>query len=67
MLPLRSYFRTGTLGEGGFGSVMTVYDEDGVEFAAKRFDTDEGDLEQGTCREIGILRLLTARRGIPEP
>eukprot|EP00392_Amoebophrya_sp_AT5.2_P005818 g5828.t1 len=38
---------------------MLVYDNDGVEFAAKRFEeSEEGDLDPGVVREIAMLRLL---------
>ena len=39
----KEYFRASKLGEGSFGSVITVYDEDGGEFAAKVFDQDEDE------------------------
>eukprot|EP00966_Prymnesium_polylepis_P268764 6209127-Prymnesium_polylepis.1 len=34
-LPTRAYYRAGTLGEGSFGAVCCVYDDEGNEFAAK--------------------------------
>ena len=34
-LPARAYYRAGTLGEGSYGSVACVYDDDGNEYAAK--------------------------------
>lgn len=42
-LPERSYYRAQTLGNGAYGTVCVVYDDDGAEFAAKTFweETDE--------------------------
>ena len=42
-LPLSSYYRAESLGSGSYGSVLTVYDEDGKEYALKLFldDTDD--------------------------
>ena len=34
-LPHRDYYRAGTLGEGSYGAVACVYDDDGNEYAAK--------------------------------
>ena len=54
------YFRGGTLGEGAFGAVMAVFDNDGKEYAAKRFEeSEDGDLDGGTLKEIAVLRLLS--------
>ncbi|CAD7948598.1 unnamed protein product [Amoebophrya sp. A25] len=59
-LAFGSYFRANALGEGSYGSVMVVYDDDGSEFAAKRFEeAEEGDLDAGVVREISLLRLLS--------
>jgi hypothetical protein len=63
----KEYFRASKLGEGSFGSVITVYDEDGGEFACKVFDQceDEGDEDEdeeweeggGTSGlDVGVLR-----------
>ncbi|CAD7965231.1 unnamed protein product [Amoebophrya sp. A120] len=61
-----AYFRTNALGEGSFGSVMVVYNEDGEEFAAKRFEeSDEGDIDSAVLREIAMLRLLSQIRDYP--
>lgn len=55
-----AYFRGGSLGEGAFGAVMAVFDNDGNEFAAKRFEeSEDGDLDAGTLKEIAVLRLLS--------
>lgn len=59
-LPNGAYYRANTVGEGAFGSVMIVYNDDGLEFAAKRFEeSDDGDMDIGTIREVGILRVLS--------
>lgn len=45
-LPQRNYYRAGTLGNGAYGSVCVVYDDDGNEFAAKTFweeSAEDGD------------------------
>jgi serine/threonine protein kinase len=66
-LPFATYHRTSQVGEGTYGSVVTVYNDDGDEFALKLFyrndDDDDNDdsphpLELGTLREISCLRLL---------
>lgn len=44
-LPLTSYHRASYLGEGSFGSVVTVYNDDGQEFALKLFLTSEDNDE----------------------
>ena len=53
--------------EGTYGSVVTVYNDAGEEFALKSFDPDEdnGTLELGTLREVSILRLLREENGHP--
>ena len=61
------YYRASTLGEGSYGSVVTVYDDDGNEYAAKIFDEEEdedelGGIDVGTLREISMLRLLNGVR-----
>lgn len=62
-LPLAAYHRAQSLGSGTYGSVVTVYDDDGIEFALKLFLDDKDDDEEiglslGALREISILRLL---------
>jgi len=42
-VPLRTYHRANALGAGAYGSVVTVYDEDGNEFALKLFDDESED------------------------
>lgn len=51
------FLPAGTLGEGSYGSVFTVYREsDGDGFAAKSFTASEDDatLEAGTVREVSV-------------
>jgi hypothetical protein len=37
-----------------------VYDEDGIEFAAKKFEESESeDIDASTLREIAVLRFLS--------
>lgn len=58
-LPLSNYYRAEALGEGSFGSVMNVYDDDGQAFAAKQFERAEDDcVDTTTLREFGLLRAL---------
>eukprot|EP01052_Picozoa_sp_SAG31_P009591 SAG31_NODE_507_length_14746_cov_5.682119_4_plen_439_part_00 len=59
-LPLKVYHRAQRLGEGGYGGVSTVYDDDGKVYAMKNFEADENDdsLASETLREISTLRLL---------
>jgi serine/threonine protein kinase len=65
-LPMGTYHRTQSLGAGTFGSVCTVYNDDGEEFAMKLFlddedeNEEEGDqtLQVGALLEISVLRLL---------
>jgi hypothetical protein len=40
-MPEKSYYRAATLGQGAYGSVCVVYDDDGSEFAAKTFWEEE--------------------------
>ena len=60
-------------GEGSFGSVITVYDEDGGEFACKVFDQCEEDGDEDEDEEweegggssgldVGVLRELSILR-----
>jgi len=66
-LALKEYFRSSALGEGSFGSVVTVYDDEGTELALKMFENDEDNdtLDSGTLRELSILRLLREGNGHP--
>jgi serine/threonine protein kinase len=71
-LPLATYHRAAQIGAGTYGSILTVYNEDGEEFALKLFldDDDEDDdnndendecarlSDLGALREISCLRLL---------
>ncbi|GAX26457.1 hypothetical protein FisN_1Lh717 [Fistulifera solaris] len=71
-LPFASYHRASQVGAGSFGSVLTVYNDEGEQFALKLFfkgdnDNDDDDdesavpLELGTLREISCLRFLRGR------
>ena len=66
-LPFGKYHRAGALGEGTYGSVVTVYNDAGDELALKMFDCDENNetLELGTLRELSILRLLRESNSHP--
>jgi len=76
-LPLNTYHRASQIGEGTFGSVITVYNDDGEEYALKLFLEDEDDEEDnyeeddsrpidlGTLREISCLRLLRSENSHP--
>ncbi len=70
-LPLATYHRAQSLGSGSYGSVVTVYDDDGNPFALKLFEDDDDDdedqvgLSLGTLREISILRLLRHENAHP--
>lgn len=59
-----TYHRAQRLGEGAFGSVCTVYDDEGNVSALKIFDPDEedGTLDLCTLREVSIMRLLRGKR-----
>jgi len=70
-LPLATYHRAAQIGVGTYGSVLTVYNEDGEEFALKIFLDDEDDEDNddddetsnrpsdlGALREISCLRLI---------
>ncbi|GMI37577.1 hypothetical protein TeGR_g14549 [Tetraparma gracilis] len=64
-LGLSSYHRAQSLGDGAFGAVVAVYDDDGSQFALKSFDEAESDAEDesmdlGLIREVSALRLLMA-------
>jgi len=71
--PQKEYHRAGTLGEGAFGAVVVAYDDDGGEFACKKFnkwdadgeemwgDEEDGEdpgLDVGVLREVAMLRML---------
>lgn len=72
--PQKEYHRAGTLGEGAFGAVVVAYDDDGGEFACKKFNTWDADgeelwgdeeedgedsgLDVGVLREVAMLRML---------
>ena len=66
-LPLATYHRVQALGEGTFGSVVAVYNDDGEEYALKLFleedDDEEDGMDLGAMREISILRLLREQNG----
>ena len=70
-LPLSTYHRAQSLGAGTYGSVITVYNDDGDEFALKLFDEDEDDdddevgMSLGALREISVLRLLKGANAHP--
>ena len=55
------------LGEGAFGSVVSVYSDDGSPAALKIFEDDEDDetLDLATLRELSILRVLRESNGHP--
>lgn len=51
-LPLATYYKANALGAGAYGSVVTVYDDDGNEFALKLFyDEDENSDEEDSEEE----------------
>ena len=64
-LPLQTYHRAQSLGEGSFGSVVSVYSDDGAAAALKIFEDDEDDetLDLATLRELSILRVLRGANG----
>ena len=55
------YHRAECLGEGAFGTVCTVYDDDGCVWALKSFDSEDSDegLDIGALREVSVLRMLS--------
>lgn len=62
-LPIATYHRAESLGSGTYGSVITVYNDDGEEFALKLFLPDDDDdepaaMDISAMREISVLRLL---------
>ena len=76
-LPLAAYHRAGSLGSGAYGSVVTVYNDDGESFALKLFLDDDDDnnddnndnkdvsLSLGALREISLLRLFRHENAHP--
>jgi eukaryotic-like serine/threonine-protein kinase len=72
-LPQEVYHRSGAIGAGSYGSVMTAYNDEGEEFALKVFadDADEDDedgiggIPLGALREISILRILRESNAHP--
>ncbi|KAL7538962.1 hypothetical protein ACHAXR_008917 [Thalassiosira sp. AJA248-18] len=75
-LPLRTYHRAQSLGEGTYGSVVCVYNDagpishhiiSGDEMALKVFEADEDNetMELGTLREVSILRILRCDNAHP--
>mmetsp|Transcript_11189 Transcript_11189/g.24255 ORF Transcript_11189/g.24255 Transcript_11189/m.24255 type:complete len:445 (+) Transcript_11189:456-1790(+) len=66
-LPLRTYHRAQSLGEGTYGSVVCVYNDAGDELALKVFEADEDHdtMELGTMREVSILRILRCDNAHP--
>jgi serine/threonine protein kinase len=69
-LPLSTYHRAQSIGAGTFGSVITVYNDDGEQFALKLFDDDDENddaygIGLGTLREISVLRLLRGENAHP--
>ena len=70
MLAHRAYYQANKLGEGSFGAVVLVYNDDADEYAAKVFrpdpeeheDEDEDEVDSGVdvgaLRELSVLRLL---------
>mmetsp|Transcript_30116 Transcript_30116/g.59985 ORF Transcript_30116/g.59985 Transcript_30116/m.59985 type:complete len:443 (+) Transcript_30116:40-1368(+) len=66
-LPFNKYYRAKSLGEGTYGTVVTVYNDEGNEFALKIFEEDEDleTMELGTLRELSVLRILRCSNGHP--
>lgn len=75
-LPLEAYHATSEVGSGSYGTIVTVYDDEGEEFCMKKFDDDDEEEEEeeggsnyglslGTLREISILRLLRSENSHP--
>lgn len=62
---MSKYHQAESLGDGSFGAVKMVYDDEGQQFALKSFDRNEDDdtLDVGTLREISILRRVGRMRG----
>jgi serine/threonine protein kinase len=73
-LPFHQYHRTSHLGDGSFGSVVIVYDDEGQEYAMKMFTEEEEEEEDeempqpmnlGILREISCLRVLRSQNAHP--
>jgi serine/threonine protein kinase len=69
-LPLEEYHRAQSIGSGSFGSIVTVYNDDGEEFAMKLFIDDDDDddcygMSLGALREVSILRMLRVKNAHP--
>ena len=72
-LPLGTYHRASQLGSGSYGSVVTVYNDDGEQFALKLFENDENDdssavpgvIDLGALREISCLRFFRHQNSHP--
>lgn len=68
-LPLATYHRAEALGSGTYGSVITVYDDEGESHALKMFDQEDEDedvgISLGALREISILRLFRGANAHP--
>lgn len=69
-LPLATYHRAESLGSGSYGSVITVYDDDGNSYALKMFDQDEEEEKEvgislGALREVSVLRLFRGSNAHP--
>lgn len=61
-LPFATYHRAGSLGSGTYGSVVTVYNDDGEQFALKLFEDDDEDEEEEVGLSLGALREISALR-----
>jgi serine/threonine protein kinase len=64
----QQYHRAQRLGEGSFGAVLTVYDDDGQVYALKDFAEEEVEedcagVDCGVLREVCTLRLLRDQFG----
>lgn len=60
-LELGEYHQAAKIGEGAYGAITAVYDEDGLLFARKTFEqAEDGSADQGALREMSILRMLRA-------
>ena len=61
-LPLTTYHRAQSLGAGTYGSVVTVYDDEGNQFALKLFLEDDDDEDEEIGMSLGALREISALR-----
>jgi serine/threonine protein kinase len=71
-LPLEAYHRAQAIGSGSFGAIITVYNDEGEEFAMKLFVDDDQDddddsygMSLGALREVSILRILRGQNAHP--